>query len=429
MGSSYLKPTRDRSGSSRPHDAGADSPPHSTSARLVAWVAVAALLLLQIGLLRGGMARSLHGSTDFRAFYATGRLLALHRSQDMYNLARQADAQHKWISSNDQTLPFLYPAFTALLFVPFGYLSFKAAFLAFASVNLAILVLITRWVAKEFDVQSPGASWPAFALAFGSVSTAMALLQGQITYLLLAIFIGALVLARRKHGTLAGIVLSLLIAKFQLAIPIGLLLFAWKRWDLVRGMLWGMMALGLVSIMVAGPTGTMEYVRMMSGLTQATAVDPVGAKAMYGMFPSDMPNIHGVSYVLARGSHISLLITILVSGGLMLWAARRDRGLPAALCVAMLVSYHFQAYDMTLLLIPLAVSLGEIIRKRRDLRPARLIHLPRTFWGDVGFVAVPAGLLIAPMGAAIVYNRISWLFFAATVAVLVSLSSRSTCAV
>lgn len=395
------------------------------STRLLAWTAVVALLLLQIGFLWGGMARSLHGSTDFRAFYATGRLVAVYHGHDIYNLARQADAQHSWISRNDQTLPFLYPAFAALLFAPFGWLSFKAAFLAFAAINILILVLITRWVAKELGVQTPGASWPAYALTFGAISTAMTLLQGQITCLLLAIFVGGLILARRRRETLAGIVLSLLLVKFQLAIPIALLLCAWRRWNLVRGMLGGAVVLGLTSVMVAGLAGTMEYVRMMSGLTQATAVDPVAAKAMYGMFPSDMPNIHGVAYVLARGSHVSLLITILISGALIAWAAMRDRGLPAALCVAMLVSYHFQAYDMTLLVIPFSVALGEIIRQRSDLGPLRLADLPRTLRGRPGLLTLAAGLLIAPVGAAIVYHRISCLFCAATVAVLVSLCSPS----
>lgn len=387
----------------------------------VGWAAVAVLVLLQAGLLLSGLPRSLHGRTDFRPFYATGKLIALHRSGEIYNLAAQAHAQHSWISKNDQTLPFLYPAFAGLLFVPFGYLSFKAAFLAFLAVNIGLFLLITRWVARELGVRDSAASWLAYGITLGAVPAVMFLLQGQISCLLMGVFIGALELVRRKQDDLAGMLLALLFAKFQLAIPIALLLCAWRRWALVRGMSCGMLILAALSLMVIGPAATIQYIHLISGMTQATAADPIAAKAMYGMFPADMPNLHGLAYVLTAGRHVSVLITALLSGILMLWAARRDRGLPTAFCVAMLVSYHFQAYDLVLLLVPLSVSLGQLIRKRNEDISAGLAQMDPALRTGLVLVGVACVLLVVPLGAALVYSRMSWLFCIATIAILISL--------
>ncbi len=387
--------------------------------------AVAALLILQIGLFWGGIGRSLRGSTDFRAFYTTGKLIALHRGSDIYDLGLQAEAQHRWVSPDDQTLPFLYPAFSALVFVPLGCLPFKMAYVGFLIANLIILVLVNAWIAKEVAQQTSALLWPAYVLTFGSVPALMALLQGQISCLLVAVFVGTLILSRRKHDFLAGLCLSLLFCKFQLALPIAFLLLAWRRWALVMGMLGGALFLTVASVIVVGVTGAIEYVHMIFGVTRATAVDPIGAKMTYGMFPSDMPNIHGAAYVLTC-SKMSLPVTVLVSGGLMLWAGYRDRGLPAALCVAMLVSYHFQAYDLTLLSIPLSIALGEIVRRDGSLLRTRIaeVHpaLRRRLLGPM----IAAGLLIGPVGAAIVYCRTSWILCAAIVAVLTRLGSQST---
>lgn len=424
MGSASSAPALDLATSSDPpHLARCDS----TTVQWVGWAAVALLLLLQICLLLGGLPRSLHGSTDFRPFYATGKLVALHRSGEIYNLAAQANAQHAWISRDDQTLPFLYPAFAAILFVPLSYLSFKAAFLAFAAINLAILLLITRWVAKELGVQNAATSWLAYGITLGTVPTVMFLLQGQISCLLTCVFIGALELVRRKQDNVAGMLLALLFAKFQLAIPIVLLLCAWRRWALVRGMFCGTLLLALLSVMMIGPAASMGYIHMMSSLTRVTAADPVSAKAMYGMFPADMPNIHGITYVLAAGRNVSVLIAVLLSGILMLWAARRDRGLPVAFCVAMLVSYHFQAYDLVVLLVPLCVSLGELIRQRNECIPAGVAQMKFGLQSRLVLISVACGLLVTPVGAALVYSRMSWIFCIATIAILISLCPRARC--
>jgi hypothetical protein len=391
--------------------------------RVVGPGTVAVLLILQVGFLCGGIARPLCGSTDFRAFYATGKLVLLHRSDEIYKLGMQASAQNNWIGHNGQTLPFLYPAFAALMFVPFACLPFRCAFLVFGTINLAIVLLIGCWVANELDVSSQGDSWLAYVLSFGLVPTVMALLQGQISFLLLCVFVGALTLLRQEREGLAGIVLSLSMAKFQLGIPVLLLFCAWRRWALVRGMAVGTILLTLLSVLVAGAASTAQYVHMMARLTNATATDPAGAKAVYGMFPSDMPNIHGLVYVLIKGSSISAPLTVLLSGLLMIWAAKRDRGLPAALCVAILVSYHFQAYDLVLLIIPVSVSLGEILRQRSGAIPARGAEVHRAFRKRISLICVGCGLLAAPVGAAIVYSRMSWLFCVSIAAVLQGLVS------
>jgi len=401
-------------------DSGPCARSRSGEALLALWALVVLLVLCQIGLLAGGSARSLHGTTDFRAFYGAGKLVAIHHGDGLYNYTQQQWIQRQWVGPEGQTLPFLYPAFASLLFVPLALVSYKAAFGVFLAANLVLLELFRRWTKSQIGGTQSYATVVSCLIAFGTVPVAMAVLQGQVSLILLGLFAFAHSLLRQGKDARAGAVLALTLIKFQLAIPIFILFCCWKRRRVVCGMAAGGIALAIISVLVTGPAGSLEYLHGMGHITAATAQTPLAAKAMYGMFPSDMPNLHGLCYVLA-GTSAAPWMTVLLSLALMGWACLRNRGLGSALCVAMLVSYHLQAYDMTLLLMPIGLCAGYLLGEPRGT----LSRVAGTFVRKKTSLWATALVLISvPVGAPIVYAGKSWLFLVATVVVLVCLESQ-----
>lgn len=395
--------------------------------RLAGYVFLAILLLCQLWLGVAGAPRSLRGRTDFRAFYGAGKIVSLGQAGSLYNYDRQAEIQREWISANDRTLPFLYPAFAAPLFVPFSFFKYRAAFLAFACVNLVLLLFFSRWAWRQLGV-SGKSRWLVLALVLCYVPVLMALLQGQISFVLLCIFAAAHSLSEQKEDLQAGAVLSLALVKFQLGIPVLLLFACWKRWRVVGGMLFGALLLAGVSVLIVGPAGVITYLHGTATMAHATAASPLAAKAKYAMFPSDMPNLHGLCFVLFRGGAVAIGATIAASLAVMVVASRRPAGVAAALCVAMLVSYHMQPYDLTLLLLPITIAVARRLRGKSILSEMSC----RALWnGGYGkgsvLLCLSCLMLVVPFGTAFVFFGLSWIFVFAVAAVMLSLRDQEQC--
>lgn len=385
---------------------------------------LAVMLLCQVGLAMAGSARSLHGGTDFRAFYGAGKMLTLHQSSALYDFARQADVQRQYVSANGRLIPFVYPAFAALLFAPFSVLPFSAAFVAFTVFNLCLLGLFGWWALGRLRVDDGPTRWIVVALLGCVVPFLMALLQGQLSFVLLGVFTLAHVLSRRGKGFAAGLLLSLALVKFQLALPILLLFLCWRKWKTVGGMVLGGAVVSGLSLLLVGVEGVRVYVDKTLHMAHATATNPEGVRAAYGvMFPSDMPNFHGMFFVLLRGSKIGILFTLVASLVLLVAAARRKGDVATALCVAMLVSYHLLPYDMTLIALPLVVAIAQQLGRRSDLTSFGEFVTSKDKYNRLLVLAVVA--LLLPCGAVLVACGAPWMFIVAIGAVLACLAHQN----
>ena len=379
------------------------------------------LLVCQLGLLLAGAPRSLRGATDFRAFYGAGKTISMGQGSSLYSYSQQAETQRKWIGPNDRTLPFLYPAFAALLFVPFSLLKYRAAFLAFDGFNLVLLLFFSRWAWRQLGLSGKH-RWLLLAFVACYVPVLMALLQGQMSFVLLCVYTATYSLSEQKKDLQAGAVLSLALVKFQLAIPVILLLACWRRWRIVGGVLLGVFFLAGLSLLIVGPAGLVAYLHGTTTMAHATAASPVAAKAKYAMFPSDMPNLHGLCFVLFRGGTLAVWASIALSLAVIVLAALRPATVPAALCAAMLVSYHMQAYDMTLLLLPIVVAAAHELKgaSRLPRFSFRAISRGRE-WNGVLLLCLTCVMLIVPIGTTLVFLGLSWALVLAVAAMMLCL--------
>ena len=227
------------------------------------------------------------GTVDYRNLYVAGYIVRSGQAHSIYDLALQNRLQNELVSPAAVPLPFIRPAFEALLFAPFSYLPFRASYFAFFLFNLlliiVLLVMIRPWLVH---IRSLDPALPNLLLLF--MPLIVAILQGQDS-ILLAVLLAAAVRALRKDAAvISGTLVALGLFKMQMVLPIFLLMLLWRRWRFCAGFAATAAILSAISIALAGPAATATYLGTMIGL---------GKKLGFVLGPSLdmslMANIHG----------------------------------------------------------------------------------------------------------------------------------------
>jgi len=308
-----------------------------------------------------------NGRVDFRHLYTAGYMVRVGHAQDVYDYSRYEKFQKELVGPAQGALPFNHLAYEALLYAPFSLLSYQQAYLAFLVANLIILVGSIRILKSLF---SPLAQlWPylSVAIVVCFLPVAIALIEGQDSLILLALFAAAIAAAHAREDLKAGVLLGLTLFKFQYALPIVLLFLVWKRWPFLAGFaISGVAVLG-TSVWLTGLSGLVAYARSILAMSASYSS---ANGLLYGIHPDGMPNLRGLAYMLTGGSvPATHWIVLTGSAVVMVWGALKRPSLPGALLTAMLVSYHQVISDASLLVLPiglvLARSLTEV-RTRRD---------------------------------------------------------------
>jgi hypothetical protein len=298
---------------------------------------------------------------DFRTFYASGYMLRTGHAAQLYNYAAEQAFQSALVSPDPRALPMMSPPFAALPFAPLSHLGFWAAYFVFAALN--ILLLLASLVLLKPFLTALSSRWSAAPLLlFASfLPAAVALLMGQISLALLLILCACFVVLRRGHNLLAGLILSLALIKFQIALPIALLFLLWRQWRFIAGFLAGSALLARLSISILGLGNFTEYLRSLYSMTHNVTADRA-SQFHFGIIPSLMPNLYGLIFFITRGASWSHILILALSLALFIWAAVQRPSLSLALLTAMLVSYHLYFYDLTLLLLPLSLLADHLLR-------------------------------------------------------------------
>ena len=315
------------------------------------------LALFQVATLAVGMKFALAGFADFRAFYGAGTIVRTGQAADLYDYELQHRVQNAVIGGRTAALPFVYPTYAALPFVPLSLLHYKAAFVALLLINAALLaaaVLVMLPYLEPLRAVWPPLPWLLFACFY---PVGIALLQGQVSMALLLIFCLCFVSLERGRTFSAGALLAVGLMKFHVVLPIVLLFAIWRRWRFVGGFALGSAAVGLVCLVMAGAGGLKNYVHAM---TTAAATGAVGApQDGYQVFSAKMPNLHGLAFALAGQARWGAVLLALASVAVLVWTALQPPSLPRAVIAALLVSYHLHLHDLSLLLLPLGLILSE----------------------------------------------------------------------
>lgn len=341
---------------------------HRTDLRDVKPFFISSLIFILIaGAIGFGIVRR-GGSVDFQSFYAAGYQLRTHPSQ-MFVLARQEETQHA-VTTGNSFIPLYHPGYEALLFAPFSFLNYQAAYLSYMVFKL--LVLVFAFYAARPALAALGPVWQprSGVILFLFLPLLVAFVQGQDTTLSLLLYCLAWRQLESGRDSEAGYLVAAAMFKFQFAIPIAALIAIWRGRRFATGFLWACVAMFLLSLSIVGPAGMADHFRLLSG-----AVPDAGNGLLTHKLALDqrtMQNISGLVYALQEwilpSSLLFHALTALVSLGIFVWCARVIRRLDqktafaiAILC-GLLVSYHFLFYDLVLLLLPLALLAGRIPR-------------------------------------------------------------------
>ena len=337
--------------------------------------------------------KALRGHADFRQLYVAGYMVRTGHRTQLYDYAAQAYFQNTLVSNDERALPFIRPAYQALMFVPFSLLPYRTAYLGFLLLNLLLLAL--AFLMLQPRLRGLSRVWPGLppALFLGFYPVALALMQGQDSILLLALLAAALVSLERNRDLTAGALAGVGLFKFQIVVPIVLLFLLWRRWRFVKGFMFSAILVGLLSFITSGWAETVVFVHSL--LSVGAGLPAVPGEINFPLRINIMANLRGLIYGLAslRAPQRWLQVTTLLLSSLVVISVRargrQQRGgdaLVLAITAGVVVSYYLFIHDLSILLIPIVLTLDRFISRNGTGEP----------FGRAA-AAISALLFVAPM--------------------------------
>jgi len=308
------------------------------------WRASVALLGVTLGLVIYPLIEGPNDviNSDWPAF-ATGAQLIVHNPSRLYDLDTQRRVEFQVTGGKTLVtlgikgiLPFLAPAWVALLAVPFDLLGINIGGRLWILFGLACLALGIYLAVRP---RPPPAILPAFA----SVPTALMLLNAQLDGAV-ALGIGAAI-ALWSRPYLAGLALGLTLMKPQLVLPLGVGVLLSRQWRVMAGwaaaglLLWG-------STAVLNPRWVFEWLAAAGSTVQPGARE-VNLSHLGTLFPSGLQAFAVAALTLAA------IIAVVV----LAWRRRSDFRSAAALLVAGGVFAAAHALPTDLVIVGLALAI------------------------------------------------------------------------
>jgi hypothetical protein len=317
-------------------------------------------------------------ATDFPDFYCAARMLANGHAHQLYDANIQYEYQARY-AGRIGTL-YIHPPFEATFYLPVAWLPIRDAYLLWFLFNLVFLAVTMRVLARLAD--SPW-DWPILTIvSLLFVPVILCLQQGQDSLLLLLLLVLGLAALQRGNSFAAGCWLALGLFKFQIVVPLILVLLLVQRGKPRMQMLKGftLVAFGLAafSAAICGWSVFATYPEFLRHLS---------SQPFAGIHPRAMANFRGlISLVglnqsaLDRSMVAALSITALL---LVLSICKRAEAMAQvlgtssssheaesaygyALIFALLVSYHLNPHDLSVLLIPIFVETRRVRVRRRQ---------------------------------------------------------------
>lgn len=313
------------------------------------------------------------GRVDFRHLYTAGYMVRVGHAQDVYDYSLYEKFQKELVGPAQGALPFNHLAYEALFYVPFSVLNYQHAYLAFLLTNLIILVGSIRILAALFSPLAQIWYLLPVALVVCFLPVSIALIEGQDSLILLALFAAATAAEYAQEDLQAGVLIGLTLFKFQYALPVVLLFFVWKRWRFLAGFAISGAAVVGISVWLTGLSGLVTYGRSILAMS---AKYSSANGLLYGIHLDGMPNLRGLAYMFTGGSITATHWIVLIgSAVVMVWGALKRPSLPGALLTAMLVSYHQVISDASLLVLPIGLLLARGLTEFRTQRDRFLMVL------------------------------------------------------
>jgi Glycosyltransferase family 87 len=305
------------------------------------WLPAAVLLVTGVlalrnlvGVLHFALHRAFEG--DFAVYYIFARVGIVHGWGALYDYAAM---RQEWLALGSAFLyPPLYPPTLAWFVAPFAALPFAVGY-ALWNILLVASLVITWWLTAPPSSRVIRFAHLAFAVALPSV--ALGLLLGQVVIVVAAAVSISWWLLRHNRPLAAGLVLSLLALKPQLAllVPLALLVAGQRR--AVLGWAAGSLVMLGAALATIGFSGLQTYAILLAG-----SAHYMGAMQVYPQLT--LPGLLGSGLAATLTQGLVIAIT------LVLVARRRGSGVEfpfaAGLCGSLLIASFLHPQDVAVLL-------------------------------------------------------------------------------
>jgi hypothetical protein len=317
-------------------------------------------------LLGYGLSQQIARELDFQAFYVAGRILRSSAAQ-LYELGTQMRVEHAVVAGG-RFMPFYHLSYEALLYVPFSFLSYRWAYVAYMAWNLSLLGM--AYAVAPRTAETSLRFVPRMLLFFASVPVLFCLGVGQNSILFLLVLCVVWRCVEDGRLAAAGALLGLGLFKLPIAAVLAVLLGVRLGWRFLAGFAAAALGVGLLCVRIAGVNGMYGWLR----LTREAAMAPnQGAltQTAVAVVPQGMPNLNGFLYLMgmrhaAAGTamEIDLALSLAVLLGCVVLVRRSTVPMAFAVAVAcaLLVGQHVGLHDMALLLVPVLLGTGRMQR-------------------------------------------------------------------
>lgn len=338
--------------------------------RLSRLVSLAVLIGLAIGfvvlLATSTGLRTIRGGRiggDLPSFYAGARIVASGRFEKLYDAAAQEEVETDLLLGARGRLPFPYPPYVAVAYVPLTWVPFKAAY-AIHTILMAMCLAGALLLLRRVIPAIGGSFLQVFAATLAFYPMFRALLGGQNTPLSFLLGVGAAVTLMNGRDFTAGLWIGLWLYKPQLAVPVGgvLLLRAQDKRRFAAGVATIAVLYYAIGVVIGGWQWPLWW--WHDGAMRFT-IDDLALESWNGVSFNEVATEHG----LTPFNWIASALT--VCGAIWL-ALRRDVPTVAATAFAMLTAVlivpHALYYDGGLA----ALALIAAVASRPSVLPAVL---------------------------------------------------------
>jgi hypothetical protein len=340
--------------------------PRSRMLVIYIWLTVVMLLTIVYGARQ--LTREVAGQ-DFSMFLTGARILTSGHAADLYSLTLQTTVEENINGravATERMLPFNYPPYVAVFFSPLTLFAPTHSYYIWLAVQWIILALLAFSIMYYFREQYGFAAWILVAALLSFAPIHEALLLGQMSIVLLALWWWAFVSWRHERWAQLGVAVALSAFKPQLAVLLLVGMLVQKRWKALgiaaatQAVLWaGAMLLG-------GPQLLYSYLDMLR--VSSSSINTLG------FFGNLMVNLRGLLTISGVDPALSLQISMafwVLSIGVAAWLWRRPWSIAARFgataILAVLLSPHLYPHDASLLI--LAFACGCLAYLEHGLRP------------------------------------------------------------
>ncbi|MFY9744226.1 MAG: glycosyltransferase family 87 protein [Candidatus Sulfotelmatobacter sp.] len=338
---------------------------------------VVGVLCLHLFLFIGARRRIAQGHPDFTIFYTAGELLREGAGAQLYEPLAQLRVQEKLgdAASRGQPLPYTHPPFEAPIFLPLALLPYVWAYSLWDLLNLVLLAGVVLWLRHSLRVLQ---SIPAWEICFGLLAffpVFACFLQGQDSILQLLLCTAGFFALQKGSDVPAGCWFALALFKFQLILPLVLLLVLWKRSRLLIGFVPVSIGLVLVSTALVGWKELAFYpVYVLRSSLAPIEVPPQLMASLRGLVLGWPVVPRPLGLVLVVVASILLFILAAIWGRRNAEPEKFGMRFSLAIAVTLLISGHTNAHDYCLLLLAM-VLVADYCFRFATREPPRILAL------------------------------------------------------